>query len=240
MRACQTNLTTDLVNTFQSCPPGQTTQKDIQDYVMKDSHSELYKTDSVLQSKILHFRKSQTGSRADGVESQQNCFNNPLSCSAQERSQAQNSFEISKARKIAKDPFRVLDAPNLCDDFYLNLVDWSAKNVLAVALGQSVYIWNACTSTVDQLCDLPEHDQVTSVSWSQKGHYLSVGTLGGEVQVWDVNHGKQVRNLEGHDHRVGALSWSGSMIASGSKDKSILVRDVRAQSNFTRRLSGHK
>ena len=28
-------------------------------------------------------------------------------------------------RKIATQPYRVLDAPHLCDDFYLNLVDWS-------------------------------------------------------------------------------------------------------------------
>lgn len=27
-------------------------------------------------------------------------------------------------RKIPKSPFKVLDAPALCDDFYLNLVDW--------------------------------------------------------------------------------------------------------------------
>lgn len=29
-------------------------------------------------------------------------------------------------RKIPKVPFKVLDAPALQDDFYLNLVDWSA------------------------------------------------------------------------------------------------------------------
>ncbi len=32
-------------------------------------------------------------------------------------------------------PSQVLDAPALQDDFYLNLVDWSAQNVLAVGLG---------------------------------------------------------------------------------------------------------
>lgn len=42
---------------------------------------------------------------------------------------------VNKQRKIAQYPFRVLDAPNLCDDFYLNLVDWSQQNALAVALG---------------------------------------------------------------------------------------------------------
>ena len=41
---------------------------------------------------------------------------------------------------------QVLDAPALQDDFYLNLVDWSSQNVLAVGLGTCVYLWSACTS----------------------------------------------------------------------------------------------
>lgn len=51
-------------------------------------------------------------------------------------------------RKISRIPFKVLDAPELQDDFYLNLVDWSAQNVLAVGLGSCVYLWSACTSQV--------------------------------------------------------------------------------------------
>jgi cell division cycle 20-like protein 1 (cofactor of APC complex) len=57
-------------------------------------------------------------------------------------------------RKIPKVPFKVLDAPALQDDFYLNLVDWSSTNVLAVGLGSCVYLWSACTSRVTKLCDL--------------------------------------------------------------------------------------
>jgi len=37
----------------------------------------------------------------------------------------------------------VLDAPLLQDDFYLNLVDWSSTNTLAVGLNGAVYIWSA-------------------------------------------------------------------------------------------------
>lgn len=44
--------------------------------------------------------------------------------------------------------YKVLDAPALQDDFYLNLVDWSSHNVLAVGLGTCVYLWNACSSKV--------------------------------------------------------------------------------------------
>lgn len=43
---------------------------------------------------------------------------------------------------------QVLDAPSLQDDFYLNLVDWSSQNVLAVGLGTCVYLWTASTSKV--------------------------------------------------------------------------------------------
>ncbi len=38
-------------------------------------------------------------------------------------------------RIISKTPERTLDAPNLTDDYYLNLLDWSKNNVVAVGLG---------------------------------------------------------------------------------------------------------
>ena len=49
---------------------------------------------------------------------------------------------------------QVLDAPQLQDDFYLNLVDWSSQNVLAVGLGTCVYLWSACTSKVGHNLDM--------------------------------------------------------------------------------------
>ena len=55
------------------------------------------------------------------------------------------------SRKISKIPFKVLDAPELQDDFYLNLVDWSSQNVLSVGLGACVYLWSAFTSQVSDL-----------------------------------------------------------------------------------------
>lgn len=72
------------------------------------------------------------------------------------------------------------------DDFYLNLVDWSAMNVLAVGLGSCVYLWSACTSKVTKLLDLGPDLGVTSVAWTQRGTLLAVGTSTGEVQIWDT------------------------------------------------------
>jgi len=144
-------------------------------------------------------------------------------------------------RKIAKVPFKVLDAPALQDDFYLNLVDWSSQNVLAVGLGSCVYLWSACTSKVTKLCDLAQtEDIVTSVSWAQRGTHLAVGTNKGEVQLWDTIKVKKVRTMSGHTARVGTLAWSGPTLASGSRDRLIFLRDVRAKSPFTDRLNAHR
>ena len=84
------------------------------------------------------------------------------------------------------------------DDFYLNLVDWSSQNVLSVGLGACVYLWSACTSQVTKLCDMtPDNDTVTSVSWSERGNFVAVGTHRGYVQIWDVLANKKVNVLEG-------------------------------------------
>lgn len=74
-----------------------------------------------------------------------------------------------QVRSVCKTPYRVLDAPELADDFYLNLVDWSSTNVLGVGLGSCVYLWTAHTAQVSKLCDLNNlHDTISSVSWVQK------------------------------------------------------------------------
>lgn len=149
-------------------------------------------------------------------------------------------------RKISKNPFKVLDAPELQDDFYLNLVDWSSTNLLSVGLGTCVYLWSACTSQVTRLCDLSGTDnerqeKVTSVAWSERGNYVAVGCESGLVQVWDVTANKQINTLSGHTNRVGALAWNGDILLSGSRDRSILQRDIRTPCIVPdRKLEAHK
>lgn len=76
-------------------------------------------------------------------------------------------------------PTKVLDAPALYDDFYLNLVDWSSSNLLAVGLSNSVYLWNAGNSKVIRLVELPSNDLITSTSSSPTSNVLGVGTHSG-------------------------------------------------------------
>ena len=198
--------------------------------------------------------------------------------------QNHHSSPQQRRRRVPRAPFKILDAPALADDFYLNLVDWSSQNVLAVGLGPCVYLWSAATSGVTKLCDLSEEseiasaasalaraypggsavpqiqagvgDAVCSVSWSQRGQYLAVGTGSGLVQVFDVaragesggggghssasSSSAKLRTYAGHRARVSSLSWGSATLSTGSRDRSVAQRDVRCPEPLAARLSGHR
>lgn len=73
----------------------------------------------------------------------------------------------------------------------LNLLDWSSQNLLAVALHNSVYLWDATRGDITLLMTLErEEDYVCSLSWTKEGSYLAVGTSDSNVQVgrmWDTS-----------------------------------------------------
>ena len=133
-------------------------------------------------------------------------------------------------RHIATVPERILDAPNMSDDYYLNLLDWSSSNVLAVALGGEVYLWDASTGSIDLLCEMATPgDVVTSVQWMADGAHIAIGTNNAtsDILLWDVAHKKQKRVLRGHEARVSALAWNGAVLSSAGRDTVILHHDVR-------------
>ncbi|KAI3654619.1 hypothetical protein MP228_000673 [Amoeboaphelidium protococcarum] len=157
----------------------------------------------------------------------------------------QKSIKSQRAVKvqIPKLPYKVLDAPDLADDFYLNLLDWGSQNILAVGLGTCVYLWNAESCNVAKLCDLSAYDNVTSVNWAPDGRTLALGTNRGSVQIWDTVQLKKLRTLSGHSSRVGTCAWNGSTISTGSRDRSILQRDTRIadqSASFEVKMVGHK
>jgi cell division cycle 20-like protein 1, cofactor of APC complex len=142
-------------------------------------------------------------------------------------------------RAVSKVPYKVLDAPELQDDFYLNLVDWGSGDILAVGLGHSVYLWNRATGQVNQLCQL-EGDTVTSVSWIQRGSHLAIGTTKGLLLIYDTVAERRLRTMTGHSARISSLAWNAHILSTGSRDRTILHRDVRLPAQYLRRLTGHK
>lgn len=148
------------------------------------------------------------------------------------------SVKVS-TRYIPQTPDKILDAPEIVDDYYLNLVDWSENNILAVALGANVYLWNAATGTIEQLFELEGNDYVCSVAWIQEGPYLAVGTTVGNTELWDCSQMKRVRVMNGHAVRVGSLAWNSYVLTSGCRAGQIVHHDVRQRDHLISTINAH-
>ena len=152
-------------------------------------------------------------------------------------------------RKINLTPERILDAPNLVDDYYLNLLEWGRANLLAVALGPDIYLWNAETcetsllmSTIKDNTPILEDNahNITSLSWMNNGICLGLGLPNGTIELWDVVKGSKIREMKGHSDRVSSLAWNIYNISSGSKDKLLKNFDVRSPEGETWKIRQHK
>jgi len=144
-------------------------------------------------------------------------------------------------RRISTQAERVLDAPGIGDDYYTNLLDWSSKNIVAIALDSKIYLWNANNGDVNVICEDTSRigGDVCSISWTQDGKYLGVGTSEGDTQIWDVELDKKLRSMYGHITRVGVLSWNKNILSSGCRDGSIYQHDVRIENHKIQELLGH-
>jgi cell division cycle protein 20 (cofactor of APC complex) len=154
-----------------------------------------------------------------------------------------NAASKAVSRHIPSAPARILDAPDLLDDYYVNLLSWNDTNVLAVALSQTVYLWNAGTGDIQELCTLDgsgSDNYVSSVSWVQEGGaHLAIGTSAGTTQLWDVHACKQLRTMDGHSDRVGSMSWNRHILSTGGRDSVIVNHDVRVASHKVGSLTSH-
>ena len=154
-----------------------------------------------------------------------------------------NSLEDPKnfiQRKVPKLPYKILDAPSLVDDYYLNLLDWSSSNNVCIGLDNTVYVWSATTNKAYKIHEAQPNCSISSVAWNELSTCLSIGESDGKIKIYDVEKCKVIRDLGGHTCRAGSISWSGNLLGSGSRDRSILTRDVRSTEQYITKFVGHK
>jgi cell division cycle 20, cofactor of APC complex len=205
--------------------------------------SAFFGVEDLSNSRILSYQDKAPAPIGDTVNNLAILYSAASSCKVRNGNGGASSSGGSHlvARHISSEPSRVLDAPDLLDDYYLNLVDWSISNWLAIALGQTVYLWNAGTGDIEELCTFDDgpNAHISSVSWlPDGGTHLAVGTSNGYTQLWDVNECKKVRSMNGHSDRVGALSWNRHLLTSGSRDTTIVHHDVRMAQHDVATLRG--
>ena len=145
---------------------------------------------------------------------------------------------VRKKFKLPQKPHKVLEVPEISDDFYHNICDWSNTNVLAVSLDNNIYLLNAETGQHTKLYEAYECETVTSLKWSPDGDKIAMGNLLGQVLIWDVAMQREIANFDCHDARVGCLDWRSTLL-SGSKDSRILQHDFRTEGAQVRTYVAH-
>ncbi|QHO49801.1 Protein FIZZY-RELATED [Arachis hypogaea] len=154
-----------------------------------------------------------------------------------------NHCPVKAPRKVPRSPYKVLDAPALQDDFYLNLVDWSSHNVLAVGLGNCVYLWNACSSKVSELFECSSRTMHVLFSVNFDCFKEMIG-IWGELQSSSfVRCYVQVTKLcdLGIDDCVCSVGWAqrGTHLAVGTSNGKVQIWDA-ARCKKIRSMEGHR
>jgi WD40 repeat protein len=142
---------------------------------------------------------------------------------------------------IAGQESRSLDAPDVVSDFYLTILAWSPKNILAVALKGNIYFWDENNKAVLKNIETDDEDYyITSLIWINDGDTLIIGGSNGDIRVFDMNIDKIIRILESHEARVCSLSSNEEILTSGGRDSQIFHHDLRIKNHCIGNLRMHK
>lgn len=150
---------------------------------------------------------------------------------------------------------KLMDAPNIINDFYLNLIDWSSIDNLAVAIKDNIYIYDHVYKETKQLSleneennrdetysESVNRNDISSVKWMPgSSHLLAIARHDNTVNVWDINKSKILCKIKDHTSRVATIDWkSTDIITSGDKDGRILNHDIRMNSKKISEFECHK
>lgn len=132
-------------------------------------------------------------------------------------------------RKIDCAPTKVLDAPGMEDDFYKQVLEWTEKNILLVALQNSIYSWSPDTNATSVVYTSEnKEDKISAIRSHTVGDRLAVGTQGGVLLLIDLKDGNS-QVLGSEYGRISCIDSHASHIAVGCKEKCLVLIDSRGK-----------
>jgi cell division cycle 20-like protein 1 (cofactor of APC complex) len=151
-----------------------------------------------------------------------------------------NLWSSKKKYKVKQKPIKILEAPGLLDDYYLNLVVWGNSNIIGVGLEDSVYFYVFNKNKIIKHFDCSEYDfsnqrgysseswpYVCSMSFNSSGDSLAVADSTGKLSLTDVGTNKVFSQSIIHNARIGSIHWQNNLLVSGSRDSCVHLFDIR-------------
>lgn len=202
-------MSNDLFNLSTKCVKSP---DDISKCTEKEQEKLIYS--NILEQKILHFegymgkieeesfKATKTKSRKKkykllnfSQKKENNMDHSPAGFNLDKTCVAQTNLikSIKYARRIPKTPKKILDAPGILDDFYMDILDWSATDLISISLLNSVYLWknNVKQNSVSKLVELDD-GCYCAVKFSTDGSLLAGGEDSGDLHIYDMETQKRV------------------------------------------------
>ena len=110
-------------------------------------------------------------------------------------------------RKIPKAAYKVQDAPGLIDDFYQvridlfiykDILDWSSKDIIAIAQANSIYFWTnkETENNVLKISEALDDSIYSSLKWNATGQFLAAGTNMGIQEIFDNSNNVRTSSIK--------------------------------------------
>jgi WD40 repeat protein len=141
-----------------------------------------------------------------------------------------------RRRIVPPDPFRILDAPDLRDDYYCEPLSWCRNGTLAVALGPDIFLWSRELGVAHLPSDSAE--DITSVAFNQTGDILAIAREDGSILLYSPQETiPRIHIAPIASGAIGALAWRPTTLPSigpilheslviGTYDGQVLLCDV--------------
>eukprot|EP00835_Amoeboradix_gromovi_P002657 NODE_155_length_16773_cov_0.488785.p5 type:complete len:311 gc:universal NODE_155_length_16773_cov_0.488785:1388-2320(+) len=152
-----------------------------------------------------------------------------------------NKDVIVDRLRHSKVPIKQYQLDDIMDDYYLNVLDWSAKGLIGIGLTNNLYVLDPSNDLNYKFYSC-ENDHITGIKYNPSGAFIGIGTHLGNLAYKDLNSGVSTNstNVANLSQRIGCMDWkSDSVVAVGCRDKNVYIYDINSN-NRAFKLDKHK
>jgi WD40 repeat protein len=137
---------------------------------------------------------------------------------------------------------QIIYAPDVVDNYYSHVLDWSKRGPICVALRSDCYLYNnEIISKLPFSTKYVTGFSLCSVKFNREATLLFMGDTEGMLHVVDIEAEREIRTVNSHLSRISCIEntfeWG---LLTGSKDCSIAHSDLRSKNSVFMRLMAHK